>query len=206
MSKDHGYIETSLWFKEKIEDPYQTIAAFFDFANIVMHRDDIGELMEAVVSKKVWRRCSMNDFEVRFEKLESLVNAAFIINMENKEQGLEIRKDDITNPNLYFGVNDRLGIWEYFPRSLSFEEFIDPYKVFQRFFESQTLSDWKGTMNGLMQYAVTKETLAESSDFFDTHNIYMSFIRLIEAAHLIDVREVNHIEGRIKYRMKNRLT
>jgi hypothetical protein len=204
MGKHHEYIKGSLWFKEKIDDPYQVIAAFFDFANVNMHRDDMSELLEAAVSKKVWKGCSMNDLEARFEKLESLVNAAYLINMENKQQGLEIRKDDISNPNLYFGLNDNLTVWDYFPRTLSFEEFIDPYKAIRCFFKYQDLLEWKETMNGLMQFGVTKNSLSENDVFFDTYAVYTNFVKLIEAAHLIDVREVNHIGGRIKYMFKKK--
>ena len=136
------------------------------------------------------------------ERLESGINAAYLINKEKKKSPLSIGKDDVFNPNLYCSWHADQGEWDFFPRSLSLKEYIDPYLVFKRFFKYLTLAEWKDELRELMEFALGKTSFSEACVDFDTLQIYFHLTKLVEAAHLIDVREITHIGGRIKNRIK----
>ena len=174
MKPDHDYIDTSIWYKEEITDPYQVIAEFFAAADVASHRKDI----------------------------KDAINAAYLINKEKKKSPLSIGKDDLFNPNLFCSWHADLTAWDFFPRSLSLKEYIDPYWAFKRFFKHLSLPEWKRELHDIVEYALVETSFPEACIDFDTLPIYFHLTKLIEAAHLIDVREITHIGGIIKNRVK----
>src|SRR5437899_343690 len=99
----HDYLETSLWFKERITDPYQTIAGLFSAADIACYRKMIKDLVKTACSRGTWKKTTPGDLLYQLGLVESLINAAFLINKEKKRSPLSIDHKDIFNPNLYVG-------------------------------------------------------------------------------------------------------
>jgi hypothetical protein len=201
---EHDYIDTSIWYKNVIIDPYQTIAEFFTAADIAYYRKTIRRAINVASSDKVWSKSSPGDLLWFFEKLESAINAAYLINMLKKKSPLSIGKEDVFNPNLYCGWHGGLTEWDFFPRSLSLKEYIDPYIAFKKFFKFRTLDEWKEELHEVMEFALGKTSFSEASVEFDTLPIYFHLTKVVEAAHLIDVREITHIGGSIKNRLKKK--
>lgn len=198
----HDYLETSLWYREKIIDPYQIIAEFFSAADIASYRDTIKGVLQAACSDRIWRKNSPGDLLYKFKMFESVINAAYLVNKEKKTSPLSIDYKDIFNPNLYIGWRSNNKEWDYFPRLLSFKEYSNPYLAFKRFFKYLKISQWKQDLSCLLDYALIETSLFEAGIEIDTLSIYFHLTKLVEAAHLIDVREINHIGGRIKNRVK----
>lgn len=201
---NHEYLDTSIWYKEVITDPYQVVASFFDYANVSVYRNDIMGILNAACSHYVWNKTSPFDLLHRIEKFEAVVNAAFVINQEKKKSPLTINPHEIFNPNLYYGWHANYSEWDYFPRMLSFNEYVNPYLAIRMFFKRKKIKEWKKIMQDLLQYALSKESIFDSGESIDSLCLYRYFVTLIEAVHLIDVREINHIDGRIKNRTKTR--
>ena len=63
------------------------------------------------------------------------------------------------------------------------------------------ITQWKQELSYLLDYALAKTTLFDAGLEMDTFSIYLHLTKLIEAAHLIDVREINHIGRRVKSRL-----
>ena len=198
----HDYLETSLWYREEIADPYQTIAELFAAADIAFYRKTIKGVVQAACSCRIWRKDNPGDLLYEFKLFESVINAAYLINKEKKTSPLTISHKDMFNPNLYVGWHSNNTEWEYFPRLLSFKEFSNPYLVFKRFFKHLKIYQWKQELSYLLDYALVKTSLFEAGVEIDTFSIYFHLTKLVEAAHLIDVREISHIGGRIKSRIK----
>jgi len=205
MEQEYDYIDTSIWYKNVITDPYQTIAEFFTAADLAYYRRTIKRAINVASSDKVWNKTSPGDLLWFFERLESAINAAYLINKEKKKSPLSIGKEDVFNPNLYCSWHGDLTEWDFFPRSLSLKEYIDPYLAFKKFFKYLKLDEWKEELHDLMEFALGKTSFSEACVDFDTLNIYFHLTKLIEAAHLIDVREVTHIGGNIKNRLKKKI-
>jgi hypothetical protein len=65
-----------------------------------------------------------------------------------------------------------------------------------------SLKKWKQELQDLLEYALVETSLAEAGIVKDMLSIYFHLTKLIEAAHLIDVRETTHIGGHLKNRAK----
>jgi hypothetical protein len=202
MKQQHNYIESSIWYKEEITDPYQVIAEFFSAADLNSNRKIIKDLLFAANSEKIYNKDSPGDLLFHMKLFESLINAAYLINQEKKKSPLEIPNYELFNPNLYRGWDKDSTDWDFLPRTLSLKEYKDPYVVFKRFFKFMDLLTWKKDLQEVLDYALVKDSLFEAGVFIDCLSIYLHMTKLIEAAHLIDVRETYHIGGMIKNKVK----
>ena len=205
MKKQQDYQETSIWFKEKITNPYEVIAEFFSDADIATHRRILRNALLAANSEKIYDKDSPSDLLLEFKFLESAVNADYLINQEGKVSPIKIEKKDVFNPNLYCSWHKDLTEWDFFPRVLSLKEYFNPYLVFKRFFKYKALPEWKQDLQEILDYALARSCLLESGINIDILSVYFFLSKLIEAAHLIDVRETNHIGGYIKNRFSEGL-
>ncbi|SFW82283.1 hypothetical protein [Chitinophaga sancti] len=198
MKKIPKYIESAVWNKEEISDPYQVIAESFSSGSLVYYRKNIKKIIHFSFSEYSWKE-NPADIFYRFGLIEKIINAAYLINKEQKKNPLDIRPSDVFNPNLYssrWGVNSD---WENFPRALSMKEFMNPYLVLRRFFEYRKLSEWKDLLRSFSESIFDTQNIEyESVNSYDCLTIYFHLVKLLEAVHLIDVREITHIEGRIK--------
>jgi len=201
MKQEHNYLDSSIWYKEEIKDPYQTFAEYFSAADLVSHKKTVKEALNAASSDHIWGKRNPGDLLFSLGQLESIINAAFIINKEKKKSPLFIENDSLIDPNLFRGWIGGVTDWDYFPRMLSLKEYKDPYAAFKRFFKFQTLEEWKTDLQTISEYALVKTSLFEACIGIDTLSIYIHLTKLIEAAHLIDVRENTHIGGHIKNRL-----
>jgi len=200
MKRHDDYLASSIWYREVINSPYQVIAEFFDAADIVSHRKSIEDALNAACSDDIWSKTNPGDLLFHFKLIESIINAAYLINKGKMKSPLSIGKENAFNPNLYCGWHAGLTAWDFFPRMLSFEEYRNPYLVFRRFFKYLPLPEWKRELDDIVEFALVKTSLSEIGIDIDTLRIYFHLTKLIEAAHLMDVRKVSHIGGTIKNR------
>jgi hypothetical protein len=202
MKKHDEYLSSSLWNRNIITDPYQTIAEFFSTDSIASYREYIIAMLKTASSNHSWEKSYPGDLLYYLKLIESIINSAFLLNKANKQSPLDIGRNDIFNPNLYCGWHTSHTEWDYFPRVLSFTEFSDPYLAFKHFFKFLTLADWKSELLVISEYALVNTSLFAAGIEKDMFPIYIHLTKLVEAAHLIDVREINHIGGHIKDRVK----
>lgn len=185
--------------EEEITDPYQMIAQLFSAADVDSYRKAIKQAIKAACSDRIWKKQeSPSSLLWYFDLLESAVNAAYLINKEKKKSPISVGREDLFNPNFYSGERSDASDWKSFPRTLSLKEYIDPYIVFKRFFRYHSLSEWQMELDDLKTYALGTDSFYAASIDFDALRIYLHLTKLIEAAHLIDVREVTHIDGWLK--------
>ena len=80
--------------------------------------------------------------------------------------------------------------WDYFPRHLSRAEYLDPYWALEKCFQHKSSTEWKEFLMGLF-YAAAKDdnTLAEDCHDADVYRSCRGLFKLLEACHLIKVRE-----------------
>jgi hypothetical protein len=204
MKQEDDYIGNSIWYKEEISDPYQVIAEFFSAADLISNRKIIKDMLLAANSERIYKKSSPGDLLFHFKLFESIINAAYLINQEKKESPLEIQDYDLLNPNLYRGWHRDTTDWDYLPRTLSMKEYRNPYLAFKRFFKFKNLLTWKSELQEILDYALVTDSLFEAGVNIDCLSIYLYLTKLVEAAHLIDVREIYHKGGMIKNRMKEK--
>jgi hypothetical protein len=205
MKKIPKYLEDAVWSRDKISDPYQAIAEFFSAASLIDYRNDIKKMVRYAFSRGSWKKDNPADIMYHFRRIEEIMNVAYLINEEKKDSPLEINESDVFNPNLFRGWVSGHTEWEYLPKVLSFKEFRNPYLALRRFFKFKKLGEWKELLREFSEFVFTGQGIEyESEDSYNSLDIYLHLIKLVEAVHLIDVREINHIGGNIKNRIPTR--
>lgn len=197
--KKHDYLVGSRWSKTQIADPYEAIAECFTSCHLTDFRKFITGVFLFIYRDKIYNKTTPSTLLVDFQILELLINAAYLINKKRKKSPIMIMDNEAFNKNLYC-KNSGSCEWDLFPRFLSLKEYKNPYKVFKDFFKYRELDEWKQDLEEILS-----STLSKYADYAELNvhvlPMYIHLMKLIEAAHLIDVRETTHVHGHIKNRL-----
>ena len=179
---------------KKNREPYQVIEDFFSFASLKMHRKYISSMLKASYSEDYWKKSDPGSLLFFQERIEELMRATYLLTgkknktIQKKEARLKNEVPEAAiDPVVYVGWPKWDAMWEFFPRSLSKKEFINPYIAFEKFFDFKNLNEWLTHFKELINYALSpygKES-ALDIDYLQTNNLLQ---KLIEASHLIHVR------------------
>jgi hypothetical protein len=189
-------LDTQCWVNEIITDPYQVIAESFFCSGFYNLKRTIKKLIECCISPKMYKDKPAADVLLYMRIIHSVIKAAHILK-EKQFSELVINKNDLLN-NKYFFSNRMLDDdWTDFPRFLSRKEYCNPYAVFRKFFKYQSLDSWLTIWQDIIDGALCPE---EARFSINELTVYTYLVKLVEAAHLIDVRETVHIRGHLKNR------
>lgn len=130
------------------------------------------------------------------ERLTALSQVAFTVNaaivnlpgviIEEKEQSGSLWL--LTRYETYCGKHGKSTPWHFFPRSLTQKEFCNPYQPLNSYTEQYTQGEWKQLVNDLLYYALSPHPISELITDINLLEVRLHLHKLIEAAHLIEVR------------------
>jgi hypothetical protein len=181
--------------KAKTGDPYKYIEEFFSRAFLDHYRKYISSMLKAAYSDDYWAQSDPGSL-LRFqEQMLGLIKAShrFVKKGGNKvkrKKNALLDSESLGNDvdsSIFYGPNQKSTAWEYFPRSLSREEFLNPYKVYERFFEYKEIQTWVKEFKELISYALESFGNETGADF-DYLEIHRQLQKLVEASHLIEIR------------------
>ncbi len=92
---------------------------------------------------------------------------------------------------LYCGLilEDVVSAWNYYPRHLNKEEFVNPSIFFGKFFEYKKVIEWKTVFEELFYAALVHESVIGFSDAIDNViQMYDYSFKFLEISHIIKVR------------------
>ncbi|MDE3183973.1 MAG: hypothetical protein KGM16_11195 [Bacteroidota bacterium] len=187
--------ETKCWQYKIIDDPYQVFAESFCFANISSFRKVIRQVLLFATKSKVFNKEEPAALLAEFKAVISVILAANKINEEKRSGSLKLTLEKFADKRLYARPFSACPEWEYLPKVLSIKEYKNPYKVFQKFFKYQPVEKWREDIGLVLDYALGAYT--DSCDL-KLLKMYFHLVKLMEAAHIIDVREVTHVDGYLK--------
>jgi hypothetical protein len=190
--------DTLCWVNEIITDPSQVIAESFFCSGFYNLKSTIKKLMEYCISSKMYKEKPAADVLLYMRIIHSVIKAAHILK-EKKSSEIVLDKNDLLNNKYFFSNRTLDDDWTDFPRFLSKKEYCNPYKVFRKFFKYQALDSWLTIWKDIIDGALCPE---EARFSINELIVYTYLVKLVEAAHLIDVRETVHIRGRLKNRAK----
>ena len=174
---------------------YQTIDSFFDSFDLPSSIRLLQKTINAANTKKICKGVPANLLYF-ITRLEGLVEAIFEMLQQYHYKDEVIIKDDDTSAlwslnsfETYCGWPTGKTPWDFFPRHLSKKEFLNPYIALEKFTKQHTPSEWKYLLNDLLSHALSTESL---SQFYDCDSILKTWLhlhKLLEATHLIEVRQ-----------------
>ena len=199
MSKNEelkDVFKTRCWNGQVITDAYQVFAFCFSKAEIAIYRNFIEELILCSQENVVYNRNEPFDTIVYMKAIRSVILAAE--SLKDNKSPIEISSFEPLDKR-YFLRHSEADVWSSFPRFLSFKEYSDPYLMFQKFFKLECSKDWTKVLKEVMEFALSIDSVMP---VINTIKIYTYLSGLLEAAHLIDLREVVHIGGNLKTKFR----
>jgi hypothetical protein len=188
--------ETECWLYEVNTDPYQVFAEAFSTAGMDFFRRFIRKILHYAEAGEIYSEKSPCDVLLFMRVIRSLIKASDKLK-EIKNGPIMVSEADAFNKKYYRSHYVSSNEWEDFPRFLSVKEFCNPYKVFRKFFKYQPCDEWVHELEETVDCALSKNSGELGLEMIA---IYSHLVKLIEAAHLINVREVTHIGGILKNR------
>ena len=182
-----------------ISDPYQVFAEAFSTADMDFLRGFIKKILHYAEANEIFLQKSPCDVLLFMRVILSLIKAADSLK-QIKNGPVIVSEEDAFNKKYYCIHNLSSGQWADFPRFLSVKEFCNPYKVFKKFFKYQECGAWVHDLEETVDCSLSRNTGELGLEMLA---IYSHLVKLIEAAHLINVREVIHIGGILKNRFIN---
>lgn len=192
MKKKKSEKQEFTWGCLTFGDPYIVIKEIFSFAHVDFYRDFIGDILLYSSRKKVYRKKYTGDIMFILDGIFCLLQAGYVISKERKHSILDIRESDILNSSFYTLTSSGIRQWADFPRSLSKDEMLDPYSALGRLFKHYKPDK---LYNAIKRLATDACGCYENELEENTLEIYVSLSKLFEAAHLIWVRELEHIRN-----------
>jgi|GEM_PF-706309 hypothetical protein len=176
-------------------DPYKIIEDFFSAAFLDHYRKYISSMLKGAYSEDYWKISDPGSLLHFQEHMLNLIHAthAFIKTDDGnfKRKKKAILDDEVLHhgpdTSSYYGWHQGSGIWEFFPRNLTKEEFINPFKAFERFFEYKDIHTWLKEFKELVSFALESFGNETGIDY-DYLEIHRQLQKLVEASHLIEVR------------------
>src|SRR5665213_3297845 len=187
--------ETKCWDYQVINDPYQVFATCFSFATISAFRKAIKEVLLFATTSKVYNKKAPAALLAKFKVIMSVMLAANQINQAKKSSPLQLTLTEFADKRLYARPHATCPEWEYLPKMLTTKEYRNPYRVFKKFFKYQPVEQWREDIALVLDYALAGYN---ESCALNLLQLYFHLTRLMEAAHIIDVREVTHLGGHLK--------
>jgi hypothetical protein len=179
----------------KLSKSHQQIHSFFSAYALPQATERLSSSMKAAVSDKIWKGRSPADLLWFMGELEKLLDAVFQL-IEKKDLSDEAIINENNNESIwrlcryetYCGRHANSYPWDFFPRHLSKNEFLNPYHALQKVCDAFTEEEWKDCQQTILQHALSTHAVNEFDDSFNSLRIFLLFHKLLEAAHLIKVR------------------
>lgn len=188
------------------QTPHHVCGQFLEWFDMKEAKKYINHWLKAVYKSASWSLGPPGDLLYFYECLLQLVEGTWLVNrMDNNSDRLgnisaisDDEKFDIMHPSNYCRLIQAASAFDYFPRNLSALEFINPYLVFDKFFKYRQLQDWRDMLYDLFRGALTNHDMEHMGTYFDLVRIKRHLDKLVEASHLISIREFIRENGKWK--------
>ncbi|HEX7755650.1 MAG TPA: hypothetical protein VF421_09915 [Niabella sp.] len=186
--------KTRRWQGGAVTDPRQVFAELFLCAELFYYRCFIKKLLHCAGSAKRYKGALPGDVWLYGHMIHSTLTAAYALSTV-KQSPIVVEEANLLNKKFYCSGYKGTNLWTDLPRCLSKKEYYNPYLAFGAFFKHRSLQQWLRDWSRIVTAALSAKPTCLAPDALA---LYFYLVKLIEAAHLIDVRETTHIEGTLK--------
>ncbi len=176
---------------QQMANPYSFITQFFE--------EEI-DIVQAKQELQLWFRSALAD-ECILSKdqiislisfrdlLLPLIEASSIIDLQSNIEIITMDESELLNETNFCGKkHEPFTAWDYFPRHLSKQEYINPLLFVNKFFVFKTSNEWKTFLNELFSAAISECSIHSCSNETDILKSYEYLAKLLEALYLTIVR------------------
>jgi len=182
---------------EEINDPRGVIAGYFSGVSLPGRLERIQQLITSAANDQEWNYQAYRSPFTMVSQLERLLEAAYLLQRDDdllEANGSTIEESALqnstVNAELYCRPSIHRPTWNYIPKHLQNDEFINPYAAITRFFDCRDLPGWRHLLSELMEFAtLAGSNIYEVGPDFNVQEAFSLLYKIVEAAHLIDVRE-----------------
>jgi hypothetical protein len=187
--------------ESNIQDAYGSIHTFF---NHYIVRDAVywlESILRAATTPAIWKKEDPAQLLLYMELLQELIAAALEIYYSySMRDDAILASDDRTGTLLqqhFVSNNSQCNAWNCFPRSLSKQQYYNPYKAIKKFATCLAAHEWKMFIKDCTEYALLNGTIADVRPAYDILLIRLRLLQLIEACHLLHIRTNAKIENTV---------
>jgi hypothetical protein len=190
---NHNAQSSNIIQNEEIPAIYRSINEFFDSFTLPSARQYLQSAIKAAECSQIWENAAPSDLLYFFGRLEELLTSVFsLVKMGKKLKQVLLPNSnsslDLIQYHLYCSCNEHHRPWEYFPRSLSAKEYLNPYKTLEKFTAKASKKEWKEILHYLLTYALGGNSLSELGVHLELVSISEHLHGMLEACHLVYVR------------------
>jgi hypothetical protein len=190
-----------LFEDSNIQYAYRSIHTFFNHFMVSHAVSYLESIFRAATTLTIWKKEDPAQLLLYMELLQELIVAALEIYYSHyiREDAI-IKKDNETGTLLQehsLSNNCECNSWNCFPRSLTIQQYYNPYKAIKKFATTMAVQEWKIFIKDCTEYALFTGTIADVRPAYDILRIRLRLLQLIEACHLLDVRTNAKIENTV---------
>lgn len=179
-----------------IEDTLQMIPELFHICHLHSYKYTL-DCMFIQSNLNKFSNFEIIDLFVFDKKLwERIIKISYTLGKHNYNSPIYVSNEHLFEPRYYSDCSD---LWNNMPKFLSMEEFKQPGLVFKNVFEHQNKKHLIDTVERIILSTMKGEDYIECSDI-NVFETYIQLVKLIEALYLIDVRDIIHNEGFLKFK------
>ena len=178
IKKKHKKLKNhSVWYRERINDHFHVIRSFFHYSSLMSFKTNLYEILKVTSEDHFYQKGSPNSVSHHLERLESIINVAYLLNGEDlghtdtKSKSEDLQVSSVTHEMSY--------------SLLTKEEISNPHKVLSSFFEYKSLKQWKKALIEINDFALSKHPAHEWGIWIDTLPVFVHSVKLAEALYLI---------------------
>lgn len=177
MKKKKISFETNYWVTYEVENPFEVIDVFFNYADLDYYKQTLGEAVSYVNQKGVYKKDSPGHIFVFYTALRSFLRAGFCLQYKRKKW-----KAKEVSP-VYRSILHQA--------SLTTEEYEDPFLVFQNAFAEIPLYDFEFFLCEVIHLSLSPNPIEFDSDLITP---YIHLIKMLDASQLMRERGVEKIK------------
>lgn len=161
----------SIWHRDGFDDPYAILDSFFDAYDLTSFKARLYDILQVCCQEKYYDKGCPADVLYLLEKVESIINAAYLILSGEKEKRLTKSKPSAE-------VTSKAGVRPEGEIELP----AGTAQFLTEFFEYKSLKKWKQELNRICLYSLSSQSAQEWGVYIDLLTLYQLLGRLAETA------------------------
>lgn len=176
MKKNKISFGTNFWSAYEAGNPYDALHAFFDFSHLDEYKQTLNEVAMHSYRRKIYKQDNPCHVFVVYTALSSFVKVCDCLKRKSRKWQAKGSGDYISIVHL---------------ASLSKAEYKNPFKVFQKAFEENSLEEFEFFLCEIVHLSLSPHSVESDYDFITP---YLHLVKMLDAGQLIMERGIEKIK------------